>query len=82
MSPQDPEHEASTAVAASYVDALAEIEALLTKLEADNADVDALAADVARAAELISFCRERIHNAEERVQEIVVNLDGESEPLG
>lgn len=62
-------------VAASYLAAVHELDDLLHALESDEADVDALAASVARAAELIAFCRTRIRAAEERVNEIVVDLD-------
>lgn len=50
-------------VAAGYAEALAELEAILTDLERTDVDVDVLATQVTRAAELIGFCRDRIGNA-------------------
>ena len=43
-----------------YADAIAELEAILARLEASSVDVDALADQVARATELIAYCRARL----------------------
>ena len=63
----------------SYVDALAELDAILDRLEHDEPDVDVIAADVARASALHAHCRERIRAARMRVDEVVSTL-GASEP--
>lgn len=63
-----------------YAAALAELEAILDGLETDDLDVDVLATRVARAAELVRFCRGRIDNAKLEVQAIVADLDAQSEP--
>jgi exodeoxyribonuclease VII small subunit len=57
-----------------YADALAELEAILDRLEHDEPDVDRVAADVARAAELVARCRERITAARLTVEEVVAGL--------
>lgn len=57
-----------------YAEALAELEAILDRLEHDEPDVDRVATDVARAAELVRHCRERISSARERVEEVVGDL--------
>jgi len=57
-----------------YADALAELEAILDRLEHDEPDVDRVATDVARAAELVRHCRERISSARARVEEVVGDL--------
>lgn len=59
----------------SYPDALAELETILDRLEHDEPDVDRVADDVARAAELVAHCRDRITAARARVQEVVGDLD-------
>lgn len=57
-----------------YPEALAELEAILDRLEHDEPDVDRVASDVARASELIVHCRERISAARLRVEEVVSGL--------
>ena len=57
-----------------YAEALAELEAILAELELDNVDVDRLATQVQRAAELIRLCRERIGNARLQIEHVVAEL--------
>lgn len=61
-------------VAAGYAEALAELETILGQLERSDVDVDVLAAQVQRAAELIAFCRDRIGNARLQIEQVVSNL--------
>lgn len=58
-----------------YAEALDELESILARLERDEPDVDIVAADVARAAELVRHCRERIADARLKVDEVVGDLD-------
>ena len=58
-----------------WADAIAELELILTRLEDDALDVDVLAAQVARAAELIKVCRDRITSTKLEVERIVGDLD-------
>lgn len=62
--------------APGYAAALAELESILADLERADVDVDVLAAQVARAAELIGFCRDRIGNARLQIEQVVAGLDG------
>jgi exodeoxyribonuclease VII small subunit len=62
-------------VAAGYAAALTELEDILARLERSDVDVDVLAAQVQRAAELISFCRDRIGNARLQIEQVVARLD-------
>ena len=57
-----------------YAEALAELEGILAELERDNVDVDRLAGQVQRAAELIRLCRERIGNARMKIEHVVAEL--------
>lgn len=57
-----------------YADALAELEKILSDLERTDVDVDVLAEKVARAAELIRTCRERIGNARLQIDRVVADL--------
>ena len=61
-----------------WADAIAELEAILAKLDDDALDVDVLAAQVARASELIGLCRDRIARTKLEVERIVGDLDPES----
>ena len=62
-----------------YAEALAELEGLLAALEGDDVDIDRLSADVRRAAELITMCRERLTSARAEVERIVADLGPASE---
>lgn len=61
-------------VAAGYTEALAELESILAQLERSDVDVDVLATQVQRAAELIAYCRDRIGNARLQIEQVVSNL--------
>lgn len=64
-----------TPVAVGYAAALTELEDILGQLERTDVDVDVLAAQVQRAAELITFCRDRIGNARLQIEQVVARLD-------
>ncbi len=63
-----------------YAAALAELEAILDRLEHDEPDVDRVAADVARAADLVHHCRGRIAAARLKVEEVVGDLSAGATP--
>ena len=54
-----------------FADALAELERIVADLESDALDIDRLAEQVGRAAELVQVCRERIGGARFSVEEIL-----------
>jgi len=60
-----------------YAEALTELEEILSGLEDEDVDVDTLAEQVQRAAELIELCRERIGAAKLRIEEVVTNADND-----
>jgi exodeoxyribonuclease VII small subunit len=60
-----------------WADAISELEGILTKLDDDALDVDVLAAQVARAAELIGLCRDRIAKTKLEVERIVGDIEPE-----
>jgi exodeoxyribonuclease VII small subunit len=66
------------AVATGYAAALAELETILGQLERTDVDVDVLAAQVKRAAELIGFCRDRIGSARLHIEQVVADLNQET----
>jgi len=61
-----------------YAQALAELEAILERLEHTDPDVDRIAADVDRAAALVRHCRGRIDAARLSVEDVVAELTGEA----
>lgn len=61
--------------AVGYADALDELDTILRELEGSDVDVDRLADRVARAADLIALCRDRIGDARIRIDEVIADLD-------
>ncbi len=55
----------------TYAEAMAEIEKILARFRNDEMDVDSLAAEVRRATELIAWCRQRLHKAQEEVDKVL-----------
>ncbi|HEX6657690.1 MAG TPA: exodeoxyribonuclease VII small subunit [Ilumatobacter sp.] len=65
-----------------YSAALHELDGILRELEGSDVDVDRLADRVARAAQLIALCRERIGAARLQIDEVIADLDGDPEAGG
>ena len=63
-----------------YADALTELEKILERLEQADPDVDRIAVDVARAADLVRHCRGRIEVARLAVEDVVGDLATLEEP--
>ena len=59
-----------------YAAALDELDKILRELEGADVDVDHLADRVARASELITLCREKISNAQIKIEQVTADLDG------
>jgi len=55
----------------TYTEATAEIERILARLRNEEMDVDDLAAQVARATELIARCKEKLLKTEAEVNRIL-----------
>jgi exodeoxyribonuclease VII small subunit len=60
-----------------YAEALTELERILVELEGDSVDVDRLAEQVRRAADLIRLCRQRVASARLQIETVVAELDGD-----
>jgi exodeoxyribonuclease VII small subunit len=63
----------------SYNQAFSELEQILVKLENNELDVDKLAAEVKRASELISLCKNKLHTTEEEIEKIMESMDKEED---
>lgn len=59
----------------TYRGALEELRAIHGRLTRDEVDVDTLLDDVKRAAELLAFCRERLDQVGERLEEVLADFD-------
>ena len=64
----------------SFGEALTEVEAILSRLEADEIDIDDLSAEVKRAVFLVDACREKLHKTELEVKAFVEGLDPDEDP--
>lgn len=60
--------------AGDYGSALGELEQILARLESTMVDVDELAQQVRRAAELIAQCRSRLRSVESDVSGVLTEL--------
>jgi exodeoxyribonuclease VII small subunit len=65
-----------------YAEAMAELESILHELEDGEVDIDHLAAQVRRAAELVRHCRGRLVDARTEVTRIVGELDDADPAIG
>ena len=59
----------------SYKDAVAEIEEILRQLENNELDVDELSEKVKRVSQLVTLCKEKLHNTEQEIDLILKELD-------
>ena len=61
----------------SYKEAMAEIEQIVACMEENKLDVDELAVKVKRVSELIAFCKAKLHDTEEEVENILKTMEEE-----
>ncbi len=70
-----PGEPASSAPALSFREAMDELEAILERIEGEEIDIDRLAEELRRAAQLLDLCRGKIRKAEVEVTQIVQSLE-------
>lgn len=58
----------------TYKEAIAELEAILAKMESDQCDIDSLSNYTARALELLKFCKERLFKTDQEVEKCLAEL--------
>lgn len=63
----------------TYREALEELRTIHARLRSDDVDVDTLLDDVQRAAELLTFCRERLESVGERLEQVLDEFDRDDE---
>jgi exodeoxyribonuclease VII small subunit len=61
--------------ALSFREAMDELEGILERIEGEEIDIDRLAEELRRAAELLDLCRGKIRKAEVEVTQIVQSLE-------
>ena len=54
----------------SYSDAMTELESILNGIQSQQIDIDQLAENIKRAAELIKYCKSKLKTAEDQIQGI------------
>jgi exodeoxyribonuclease VII small subunit len=59
----------------TYAEAVAELEAILVRLERDDVDVDHLAEQVQRAAVLLRLCRSKLAAAKVEIEAVLGDVD-------
>jgi exodeoxyribonuclease VII small subunit len=62
----------------SFSEAVAEVEAIVARLENEQTDVDELSGEVQRAVELIAACRSRLERTDLEVRDLVAKLNPEA----
>ncbi|HEX6863022.1 MAG TPA: exodeoxyribonuclease VII small subunit [Thermoanaerobaculia bacterium] len=63
------------APALSFREAMEELEGILERIEGEEIDIDRLAEELRRAAQLLDLCRGKIRKAEVEVTQIVQSLE-------
>lgn len=60
----------------TYTEAVTELEGILAELE-NNTDIhlELISAKVKRAAELMDFCKEQLHELDEELEKMIEELD-------
>ena len=75
MSDSDKDTDARAAEELTFGESLGEIEAIVERIECEDVDIDQLAEELQRAAELLEVCRSKIRKAELEVKHIVDRLE-------
>jgi exodeoxyribonuclease VII small subunit len=58
----------------TYTSAITELEEIVKDIESGEIDVDVLTVKVKRAAELITFCKDRLRNTQKEVEKTLVDI--------
>lgn len=58
----------------SYAAAIAELEAIVRKMQADDCDIDNLAAYTARSLQLLKLCKERLLHTDKELKKLLEEL--------
>ncbi len=64
----------------SFGEAITEVEGILSRLEADEIDIDDLSSEVKRAVTLVDACRDKLRKTEMEIKAFVDDLDQDEPP--
>ena len=64
----------------TYESAYAELKKIASEIESETVTVDRLADRVKRAAELITFCQDKLRATEQEVNKIIRQMENKSTP--
>lgn len=59
----------------SYAKAVAELEAIVARMQSDDCDIDSLAAYTSRALELLKYCKEKLFATDQEVKKCLEALN-------
>ena len=62
----------------TYAKAVAELEAIVARMQSDQCDIDSLAGYTSRALELLKFCKEKLFTTDQEVKKCLEALAGQS----
>ena len=57
----------------TYRQSIEEIERILAKIESGETDIDDLAAEIKRAANLLQDCKEKLFKTEQEVEKVIIS---------
>ena len=58
----------------TYATAMAELESIVARMQADNCDIDSLAGYTSRAMELLKYCKEKLFTTDQEVKKCLEAL--------
>ncbi len=58
----------------TYSEALKELEQIVAEMQADNCDIDSLAAKTSRALELLKFCKDKLLKTDLEIKKCLEEL--------
>lgn len=61
----------------TYTKAIAELEAIVAKMQSDECDIDSLAGYTSRALELLKFCKEKLFTTDREVMKCLEALSAQ-----
>jgi exodeoxyribonuclease VII small subunit len=61
----------------NYKEAKQELDMIISQIESGDADIDTLSEKIKRAGELLRFCKEKLRETEQDVQNILASFESE-----